>query len=134
MLWHVAPADREAARQAAARLRAPGRASLEVAEPGAPESALVIPGPPAAVGQPVSLASALAALTGGAWREPAGLAPLAERLARSSGRARVRVRRCSRTRARRSSCCARRAAPLLDAGSLSIEAVFLDGREVGGGR
>ena len=108
--------------------------SLEVAEAGAAEHALVIPGPPPAVSEPVSLASALAALTGGAWREPAGAAPLSERLGALVGARRAAGRRCGRTRGRRSWSCARSAAAGLDAGSLAIESVYLDGREVGAGR
>ncbi len=132
--WHVAPADREAARQAAERLQAPGRAALEVAEAGAPEHALVIPGPPAAVSEPVSLASALVALTGGAWREPAGLSPLAERLGALVG-AGPGAGPLLRPDARASLVVLRRTDGTgLDTGSLAIEAVFLDGREVGGSR
>ncbi len=132
--WHVAAADREVARQAAARLQAPGRALVEVAESGAAEHALVIPGPPPSVSDPVSLASALAALTGGAWREPAGAGPLSERLGaltgatagggpplRPEGRASLLVLRAP-------------GGGGLDAGSLLLESVYLDGREVGAGR
>jgi hypothetical protein len=82
----------------------------------------------------VSLASALAALTGGAWREPAGAAPLSERLGaltgatagggpplRPEGRASLLVLRAP-------------GGGGLDAGSLLLESVYLDGREVGAGR
>jgi hypothetical protein len=132
--WHVAAADREAARQASERLAAPGRAAIEIAEAGMPEHAIVIPGPPPAVSEPVSLASALVALTGGLWREPPGAAPLGERLGALVG-AGPGAGPLLRPDAPASLVVLR---PLAgggqDAGSLAIEAVFLDGREVGGGR
>jgi hypothetical protein len=132
--WHVAAADREAARQASERLAAPGRAAIEIAEAGTPEHAIVIPGPPPAVSEPVSLATTLVALTGGAGREPPGAAPLGERLGALVG-AGPGAGPLLRPDAPASLVVLR---PLAgggqDAGSLAIEAVFLDGREVGGGR
>ena len=132
--WHVAPADREAARQAAERLQAPGRALLEVAEAGAPEHALVIPGPPPAASEPVSLTSALLALTGGAWRAEAGPSTLAEQLGPLVGAGRG-AGPLLRPDARASLVVLRPTDGAgLDAGSLAIEVVILDGREAGGGR
>ena len=132
--WHVTAVDREAARQLAERLQAPGRAVLEVAEAGAPEHAIVVPGPPPAVSEPVSLTSALLALTGGAWREPPGEPPLAERLGVLVG-AGPEAGPLLRPDARASLLVLRATGGAgLDAASLAIEAVFLDGREVGGGR
>ncbi len=133
--WHVDPADREAARQLAERLQAGGRAVVEVAEAGAPEHALVIPGPPLAAAQPVTLASALQALTHGAWREAApGASSLSERLGALVGAA-PGAGPLLRPEARASLVGLR---PLrgesTDAASLAIEAVYLDGREAGGGR
>jgi len=132
--WHVAAVDREAARQVAERLQAQGRAALEVAEAGAPEHAIVIPAPPPAVSEPVSLRSALLALTGGAWREPPGVPPLAERLGALVG-AGPGAGPLLRPDARASLLVLRPTdAAGFDAGSLAIEAVFLDGRVAGGGR
>jgi len=132
--WHVAAADREAARQAALRLQAPGRAVLEVAEAGAPEHAIVISGPPPAVSPPLSLASALEALTHGAWSEPAGGPPFAERLAELVG-AEPRAGPQLRPDAQASLLVLRpTGGAALNTASLAIEAVYLDGREVGGGR
>ena len=132
--WHVAAADRDAARQASERLAAPGRAAIEIPEAGTPEHAIVIPGPPPAVSEPVSLATALLALTGGMWREAPGAAPLGERLGALVG-AGPGAGPLLRPDAPASLLVLR---PLagggLEAGSLAIEAVFLDGREVGGGR
>jgi len=132
--WHVAAADREAARQAAERLAAPGRAAIEIPEAGAPEHAIVIPGPLPDVSEPVSLTSALLALTGGAWREPPGVPSLTERLGALVG-AGPGAGPLLRPDARASLVILR---PLggsgLDPESLVIESVFLDGREVGGAR
>jgi hypothetical protein len=134
--WHVSGEDREAALAAAARLAAPGRAALEVAEPGAPEHALVMPGPPAlprAEREPVMLAAAVVALTHGGSPALSGVSA-AERLRalvgtppgagpplRPDARASVLVLRPT-------------AGESQDPGSLAIETVFLDGREVGGAR
>ncbi len=132
--WHVAGSDREAAVATAARLAAPGRAVLEVADAGAPAHAIEIPGPPPAAVSPVTLASALEALTCGAWREPPGPWPLAERLAGLTG-AGATAGPVLRPDARASLLVLRpRDGPSLDPGSLEIEAVFLDGREVAGAR
>lgn len=136
VLWHVAGEDRETALAVAARLAAPGRAAVEVSEPGAPEHALLMPGPPAAV-QPagsVTLEAAVAALTHGGAPAPTGGASAAERLRalvgmpggagpplRPDARASVLVLRPI-------------AGDSQDPGSLAIETVFLDGREVGGAR
>jgi hypothetical protein len=132
--WHVTAADREAARQAALRVQAPGRAALEVAEAGAPEHAIVISGPPPAVTASPTLAAALKALTHGAWREPAGARSLAEPLAVLLG-AGPGAAPLLRPDARASLLVLRPTGGAgLDATSLAIEAVILDGREVGGGR
>ena len=132
--WHVAAGDREAARQIAERLQAAGRAALEVAEAGAPEHALVIPGPPPAVSEPRSLTSALLALTGGSWREPPGAPPLSEALLALVGSA-ADAGPSLRPDARASLLVLRSLGGAgLDAGSLVIESVYLDGREVGAGR
>ena len=132
--WHVAAGDREAARQIAERLQAPGRAALEVAEAGALEHALVIPGPPPAVSEPRSLASALLAVTGGLWREPPGAPPLSEALLALVGGA-AEAGPSLRPDARASFLVLRSLGGAgLDASSLAIESVYLDGREVGAGR
>ena len=94
----------------------------------------MIPAPPPAVSEPVSLRSALLALTGGAWREPPGVPPLAERLGALVG-AGPGAGPLLRPDARASLLVLRPTdAAGFDAGSLAIEAVFLDGRVVGGGR
>jgi hypothetical protein len=132
--WHVTVGDREAASQVAERLQAEGRAALEVAEAGTPEHAIVIAGPPPAVRAPLSLAAALEALTQGVWREPAGASSLVERLAQLVG-AGPGAGPLLRPEARASLLLLRPTGEAaLGATSLAIEAVILDGREVGGGR
>jgi hypothetical protein len=132
--WHVAASDREAARQAALRLLAPGRSRIDVVDSATPELALVISGPPAALSPPVALDAALAALTRGAWREPGeslvrpgrlsalvGSAPDEAPPLRPDAEASLLVLRPS-------------GAGKLDPASLAIEAVLVDGRPAGGGR
>jgi hypothetical protein len=132
--WHVAASDREAARQAALRLLAPGRTRIDVVDGATPELALVIPGPPAPLSAPVALDAALAALTRGAWREPGeslarpgrlsalvGSAPDEAPPLRPDAEASLVVLRPS-------------GSGKLDPASLTIEAVLLDGRPAGGGR
>ena len=132
--WHVAASEREAAEQAAQRLRAPGRARLDVVDAATPELALVIARPPAAPKPPLSLEAALSALTGGSWRKNGsslarpgsvsalvGTAPDAAPPLRPDVEASLVV-------------LLPRQPGQLDAGSLAIEAVVVDGRPAGGGR
>jgi hypothetical protein len=127
--WHVAPAERPAALTVAERLSAPGRAAIEVVDLDTRAFALEISGPPAAVASPPTVASALEALTRGAWREAPASTTLAEQLAVLSGEAsggapalRPDARACLLVLRPRD-------AARLDASSLEIEAALLDGRE-----
>jgi len=132
VLWHVAASDREAALATAVRVTAPGRATIEVADVGAPVHAIEIPGPPSSPTSPVSLAAALDTLTRGAWREPPCSRTLAERLAGLTGQSGAPLLRPD---AKASLLVLRpRHGAGTDAGSLEIEAVILDGREVGEAR
>jgi hypothetical protein len=128
--WHVDAAERAEARGLAEALAAPGRAAIEVVDRSSGERALVVAGPPPRAAAPVTLRAALTSLTGGAWRgadplasvlpalvgaEPGGLPPL-----RPDAAASLLVLR-----------------PLgdgLDAGSLVIESVYVDGRGAGSAR
>jgi len=132
--WHVAASDEAAAREAAARLAAPGRPRLDVASGEAGEHALVLPGPPAPLEGPIELDAALAALTHGAWRESGE--PLARRggLDALTGFA-PGAAPPLRPDAEASLLVLRPLAPgTLDAASLAIESVLVDGRPAGGGR
>ena len=132
--WHVAGADRESAVAVAEALAAPGRAVVEVTDVATPERAIVIQGPPPTLARPTTLAAALAALAGAAAPQTSGAAawvadpgalvgaePGAAPPLRPDARASVMVLRPL-------------AGAVLDAESLAIEAVLLDGREVGGVR
>jgi hypothetical protein len=133
--WHVAGEAREAALALVGRLAAPGRAAVEVAEPGEAELALVMPGPPAAVAdppQPVTLAAAVAALSGGRAPGASGTASASARLSALLG-ARPGAGPPLRPDARASLLVLRPlAGDSLDPASLAIESVILDGRDVGG--
>jgi hypothetical protein len=132
--WHVAASEREAAQQAAQRLTAPGRARLDVVDASTPELPLVIPGPVSSPKPPVSLEAALEALTGGAWRrssEPLTRPGLLSALLGAAADAAPPLR----PEAEASLVVLHpREAERLDAASLVIEAVVVDGRPAGGGR
>ena len=130
--WHVAPADRPEAMAHAGRLTAPGRPSLEVVDADAPASLLEIAS--AARGAVVPrVESALDALSRGRGGPgpPAGLWPCSSASWPGPTRA-PPARSWPRTRAPRSSSCARARSVALDASSVDLEAVFIDGREPGG--
>jgi len=143
--WHVAGADRAEAREVAERLEAPGRARLELADEDEAEGDVRLPGPPLAPQQPVTLATALAALTHGAWSSPGG--EPARATASPGAPASAAARLLDGLGAGRSSEPPLRpdaAASLLvlrpldvsglAAESLALEGVFIDGRGVGGAR
>jgi hypothetical protein len=126
--WHVSAPDREAALEVAARVAAPGRAALEVAEPRDPGLPIEIARPPSVPPPPLTLAAALAAL--GAAKPDSG--PLAARLAALTGYSGAPLLRPD---ARASLVVLRpHDAGAGDDGALEIEAVFVDGREVRGAR
>jgi hypothetical protein len=127
--WHVAPAERSAALALAERLAAPGRSAIEVADLDAPAYALAIPGPPSAVASPPTVASALAALTHGAWRGTEAPTPLAESLASLTGQAKGAAPALRPEQPASLLVLRPRDADRLDASALEIEAVLLDGRE-----
>jgi hypothetical protein len=132
--WHVAAADRETAVALAERLERPGRAALEVVDLSAPAQAVVIPGPPQPVAQPLSLAAAVAVLTGGAGRSAAPASPTLASLAELVG-ATAGAGPLLRPDARASLLILRPPADSgLDPASLLIDAVYIDGREPPGAR
>jgi len=132
--WHVAPADRPEALEHAESLTAAGRPPLEVVGAGAPASLLEIASPPGSPSSP-AVESALDALTRGTWRAGAAGRSLGELLADLAGagtpaggplvapdtRASLVVLRPRRDAG-------------LDASTVDLEAVFLDGREPEGAR
>jgi hypothetical protein len=132
--WHVGASDREAAEQAAARLRAPGRARLEVVDAATPELALVIPRLPTAPRPPVSLEAALLALTGGSWRKAGGSVTLPGSLSALVGTAPDAAPPLRPDAEASLVVLQAREAGQLDTASLAIEAVVVDGRSAGGGR
>jgi hypothetical protein len=132
--WHVAPADRPEALEHAEQLTAPGRPALEVLDADAPASLLEVARPPVA---PSSLAveSVLDALTHGAWRSRAAGRSLAELLGDLAGAAAPSGAPLVAPDTRASLVVLRpREGAFLDASSVDLEAVFIDGREPGAPR
>jgi hypothetical protein len=129
--WHVAASDRDAALRVAETLAAPARATLEVAGLDDPVRILEIESPPVAPPAPLTLAAALGALSHAKPKAPEG-ATLRERLAGLTGYSGMPLLRPD---ARASFLVLRsRDGSVSDPAALEIEAVFLDGREVGGAR
>jgi hypothetical protein len=132
--WHVAAVDRPEALAHAASLTASGRPALEVVDADAPASLLELASAPATPASP-AVESALDALTHGAWRARAAGRAFGEILGDLAGadtpggapllapdmRASLLVLRPHEGQA-------------LDASSLDLEAVLIDGREPGGPR
>jgi len=129
--WHVGASDREQALRVAESLAAPARAVVEVADLADPVRAIEIDSPPVVPPSPLTLSAALGALTHakGKATDPA---TLRERLAGLTGYSGMPLLRPD---ARASLLLLRsRDGGVSDASALEIEAVFLDGREVGGVR
>jgi len=132
--WHVAPADRPEALQHAERLAAPGGPPLEVVDAATPASLLQVASPPAVPSSP-AVASALDALTRGTWRSRAAGRSLGELLGDLAGAATLAGGPLVAPDTRASLVVLRpRADVALDASSVDLEAVFIDGREPGGSR
>ena len=132
--WHVAPADRPAALAHAGRLAAPGRPSVEVVDADAPASFLEIAAPPGTPSSP-AVESALDALTRGAWRTRAAGRTLGELLGELAGAGPDASSPVVAPDARASLLVLHPREDLaLDASSVDLEAVFIDGREPGGAR
>ena len=135
LLWHVAPLERTEAMTTAARLSAPGRPMIEIVGLEIPPCLLEITRPPVPPKGP-GLDAALDALTAGSWRTRAAARPLASLLgelaglgmgagpapllAPDAGASLLLLRP--------------RAADALEAGSLDLEAVIVDGRVPSGAR
>jgi hypothetical protein len=135
--WHVAPADRPEALEHAASLAAPGRPALEVVDAGAPASLLELDSPPATPATPSTLtvAAALDALTHGTWRARAAGRPLGELLGDLAGADASVLAPLIAPDARASLVVLRpRDGQALQASSVDLEAVLIDGREPGGSR
>lgn len=134
--WHVAPLEGAGAMEAASRLSAPGRPTIEVVEPEARRCLLEIPRAPVAPKGP-GLDAALDALTAGSWRERAAGLPLAALLGELAG---LDAKTASPAPLlapdeRASLLLLRpRTAGALDVEGLDLEAVILDGREPSGAR
>jgi hypothetical protein len=134
LVWHVAPLERAEAVAFAGRVSAPGRPVIDVVETEARPCLLEISRPPLAPKGP-GLEAALDALTAGSWRKHAAGRPLPALLGELAGldagdasqapllapdeRASLIVLRP-------------RSEGALDAESLDVEAVIVDGREPGG--
>jgi hypothetical protein len=132
--WHVAPADRPEALEHAEQLTAPGRPALEVLDADAPASLLEVARPPVA---PSSLAveSVLDALTHGAWRSRAAGRSLGDLLGDLAGAGAPTGAPLVAPDTRASLVVLRpREGAFLDASSVDLEAVFIDGREPGAPR
>jgi hypothetical protein len=126
--WHVAPVDRPEALAHAARLSAPGRPAIEVAEADAPVRRLEIVSLPERPPSP-SLESALDALTRRSWRAWAAGRPLGALLGDLAGAGPAAGDPLVAPEARASLVLLRpREEGALDAGRLDVEAVFIDGR------
>jgi len=134
--WHVSSSRRGRAEEAAARLAAPGRPAVEIAEAAAPACPLRASGPPRAAAGP-RLADALSALTAGRWLARAG-APDAGALLRDLTCAAPAPSAAAdplvTPGARASLLLLRPAAdaPALDPSTLLLETVFVDGRAATG--
>ncbi len=130
--WHVAPADRPGALEHAEGLAARGRPLLEVVDAAAPTSLLELVAPPAAPSSP-SVESALDSLTRGGWRSRAAGRSLGELLdglaGTPSGGPLVAPDAAASLVVLRP-----REGAALDAASVDLEAVFVDGREPSGWR
>ena len=129
--WHVAGSDREEALRVVDGLSAPARTAIEVADLRDPVRAIEIRSPPVAPPSPLTLAAALAAL---AHAQPSApdAAPFRERIAALTGYSGTPLLRPD---ARASLLLLRsRDGSVSDPATLEIEAIFLDGREVGGAR
>jgi hypothetical protein len=132
--WHVAQADRPTALEHAARLTAPGSPALEVVDGAVPASLLEIASAPAVPRSP-AVESALDALTGGAWRAPASGRSLGDLLGELAGATGASGPPLVAPDTRASLLVLHpREAGVLDASSVDLEAVFIDGREPGGSR
>jgi hypothetical protein len=130
--WHVAPSDRPEALEHVERLAAPGRPALEVVDAGAPVSLLEVAMPPAAPSSP-TVQSALDALTHGTWRARAAGRSLGEILGDLAGVGTPTGAPLVAPDTRASLVILRpREDEALDASSVDLEAVFIDGREPGG--
>jgi len=132
--WHVTPADRPAALAHAESLTALGRPALEVVDAGAPASLLGIGAAPAAPSS-ASVEAALDALGRGSWRASAAGRPLAALLGELAGAGPDASAPLVAPDARASLLVLRpREGVALDASSVDIEWVLIDGREPGGAR
>jgi len=132
--WHVTPVDRPEALAHAESLTAPGRPALEVVDAGAPASRLAIGAAPAAPSS-ASVEAALDALGRGSWRASAAGKPLAAILGELAGAGPDASAPLVAPDARASLLVLRpREDAGLDASSVDLEAVFIDGREPGGSR
>ena len=129
--WHVAASDREEALRVVEALAAPARTAIEVADLRDPVRAIEIRSPPVAPPAPLTLSAALGALVHAKPSAP-DAASLRERLAGLTGYSGTPLLRPD---ARASLLLLRsRDGSVSDPAALEIEAVFLDGREVGGAR
>jgi hypothetical protein len=132
--WHVAPVDRPQALAHAGRQAAPGRPSVEVVDPDAPASLLEIGSAPG-VPSSASVEAALDALGQGSWRAVAAGRPLALLLGELAGAGPDAFSPLVAPDARASLLVLHpREEVALDASSVDLEAVFIDGREPGGSR
>lgn len=131
--WHVAPADRPQALAHAGRQAAPGRPSVEVVDADAPASLLEIGSAPAAPSS-ASVEAALDALCRGSWRARAAGRPLAALLGELAGADPDASSPLVGPEARASLLVLHPREDALDASSVDLEAVFIDGREPGGSR
>ena len=129
--WHVSASDREQALRVAEGLGAPARASVEVADLGDPARAIEIDSPPTVPPSPLTLSAAIGALAHAKHKAP-DAATLRERVAGLTGYSGMPLLRPD---ARASLLIVRsRDGNVSDPAALEIEAVFVDGREVGGAR
>ena len=132
--WHVPPADRPQALAHAGRQAAPGRPSVEVVDADAPASLLEIGSAPAAPSS-ASVEAALDAICRGSWRARAAGRPLAALLGDLAGADPDASSPLVGPDARASLLVLHpREDVALDAFSVDLEAVFIDGREPGGSR
>ena len=132
--WHVALTDQPQALAHAGRLTAPGRPALEVVDADAPASLLEIGSAPAAPSS-ASIEAALDALSRRSWRARAAGRPLAVLLGELAGAHPDASSPLVAPDARASLLVLHpREEAALDASSLDLEAVFIDGREPGGSR
>ena len=132
--WHVAPLDRPEALEHAARLTAPGRPALEVVDAGASASLLEVISPP---GEPSSatIEAALDGLTHGSWRARAAARSLGDLLGELAGAGTPLGAPLIAPDTRASLVILRpHADAALDASSIDLESVFIDGREPGGSK